>query len=140
MMRDTFSLFDTSGDGMISLSELSKIMKKLGRHIPKDALQSMLDEVDADGSGSIEWTEFLQLMLASDTTDSDDEYLKAFNMLDRENRGFLYMSDVASLIQQILPGEITPEEVRLMALESKFEDENLDRLTYKEFVKMVMAN
>jgi calmodulin len=139
-MRETFALFDASGDGLISLSELSKIMKKLGRKLPREQLQAMMAEVDADGSGNIEWDEFLQFMLLTESNDNDDEYEKAFNMIDKEGRGFLYMEDVANLINQLSPGEITPEELRMMVDESKFEDENSDRLTYKEFVKMVMSN
>ena len=36
--------------------------------------------------------------------------------------------------------DLTEKDLRLLALEAKFEDQNFDELTFKEFVKMMMNN
>lgn len=47
--RDAFSLFDKDGDGTITTSELSTVMKQLGEEISHKELGEMIKEVDEDG-------------------------------------------------------------------------------------------
>ena len=61
--KEVFSIFDRNGDGTISKKELGKaIRKSVGQTLSESELQGMIDEVDADGSGSIDFTEFLTMM------------------------------------------------------------------------------
>lgn len=48
--------------GTIDLKELKAAMKALGFDVSKDEIKKMLASVDADGSGEIEFEEFLQMM------------------------------------------------------------------------------
>ena len=50
----------------------------------------MINEVDADGSGSIRFPEFLLMMAkkASDLT-AEDEIREAFHVFDRDGNGFI---------------------------------------------------
>lgn len=141
-MRDTFGLFDRNGDWQISTKELGRMLKLLGQRVHPKLLAGMINEFDADGSGFMEWPEFLSLMATQlkGGDDDEDEYVKAFNLLDEQKRGFLFIKEVADKIMSLLPGEISEQDLRVMALEAKFEDNNLDRLTYKEFVKMMMSD
>lgn len=53
--KDVFNHFDKDGSGSISTSELGEVMKSMGQN-PTDAeLQDMVNEVDTDQSGSIEF-------------------------------------------------------------------------------------
>merc|ERR1711997_705333 len=62
LFRDTFVIFDKDGDGTIDSKELSTVLKSMGYNPTKEEIQEMVDEVDSDGSGSIEFLEFLLLM------------------------------------------------------------------------------
>ena len=73
-------IFDKDGDGTIDSKELSTVLKSMGYNPTKEEIQDMVDEVgsqqliigskiasclcqvDSDGSGSIEFLEFLLLM------------------------------------------------------------------------------
>ena len=48
--------------GCITLDELATVMKSLEHSTTKEELQTMMDEVDVDGNGTIEFGEFLNLM------------------------------------------------------------------------------
>ena len=50
--------------GSIDYRELKAAMKALGVSVKKDELKKMITDVDADGSGSVEFPEFLQMMTA----------------------------------------------------------------------------
>ena len=89
--RDTFVIFDKDGDGTIDSKELSTVLRAMGYNPSKvrlrerivdedddddegddtgddddydeqEEVREMVDQVDVDGSGSIEFLEFLLLM------------------------------------------------------------------------------
>uniref|UniRef100_A0A453FRP2 EF-hand domain-containing protein n=1 Tax=Aegilops tauschii subsp. strangulata TaxID=200361 RepID=A0A453FRP2_AEGTS len=61
--KEAFSLFDKDGDGSITTKELGTVMRSLGQNPTEAELQDMINEVDADGNGTIDFPEFLNLML-----------------------------------------------------------------------------
>ena len=62
LFRDTFVIFDKDGDGTIDSKELSTVLKSMGYNPSIEEIKDMVEEVDSDGSGSIEFLEFLLLM------------------------------------------------------------------------------
>ena len=62
LFRDTFVIFDKDGDGTIDSKELSTVLKSMGYNPTIEEIKEMVEDVDSDGSGSIEFLEFLLLM------------------------------------------------------------------------------
>merc|ERR1712166_679123 len=60
--REAFRLFDKDGDQMITEEELKTAMMELGENPTQAQLQNMIKEVDGDGSGTINFDEFLNLL------------------------------------------------------------------------------
>ena len=50
-----FRLFDVDGSGGVTLDELRAVFESLGQQQSDDNLKAMLDEVDNDGSGQIDF-------------------------------------------------------------------------------------
>merc|ERR1719428_2742526 len=61
--RIAFNNFDTSGDGTISRKELDGLLRKMEIVLRVDQIESLLQKYDADGSGEIDFTEFLSMMV-----------------------------------------------------------------------------
>merc|ERR1712146_693099 len=57
-IKEAFDLFDTDQSGAISVSELTSAMKSLGFDVKHAVVFQMIAELDADGSGEIEFEEF----------------------------------------------------------------------------------
>ena len=73
--KEAFSLFDKDGDGTITTKELGTVMRSLGQNPTEAELQDMINEVDANGNGTIDFPEFLTMM-ARQMKDTDDDDVK----------------------------------------------------------------
>ena len=60
-LRAAFNLFDLDGGGDIDAKELGTVMRSLGANPSEDEVQAMIEEVDDDNSGCIEFPEFCEL-------------------------------------------------------------------------------
>ena len=60
--KEAFSVFDDDGNGTISTGELGMVMHSLGQSPTEAELEAMVREVDADGDGDIDFSEFLGMM------------------------------------------------------------------------------
>merc|ERR1712038_1503218 len=73
-LKEAFTVYDKNNDGTITTKELSTVMRSLGQN-PTDAeVQDMINEVDVDGSGSMEFPEFCVVMVKKmQETDTENE-------------------------------------------------------------------
>ncbi|KAH0653665.1 hypothetical protein KY285_032235 [Solanum tuberosum] len=63
--------------GCITTKELGTVMRSLGQNPTEAELQDMINEVDADGNGTIDFPEFLNLMARKMKDTDSEEELKA---------------------------------------------------------------
>ena len=61
-LKAAFRLFDKNGDNTISTKELKHVMLAMGQEYTQDQIANMVAEVDVDGDGVIDFSEFLSLM------------------------------------------------------------------------------
>ena len=82
--KEAFNFFDGDGDGTITTKEIGTVMRSLGQNPTEDELQEMINEIDVDGHGIIDFQEFLRMMvkMMSDKS-SDAEIKEAFKALGR---------------------------------------------------------
>lgn len=56
-------MFDTSGSGTIEHKELKVALRALGFEPSKEEIKSLIGDFDKDGSGRIDFHEFLDIMI-----------------------------------------------------------------------------
>ena len=80
----------SSGSGCISTKQLSSLMRCLGQTPTEAELQDMINEVDCDGNGTIDFPEFLEMQARKmKDTDTEEELVEAFRVFDRNGTGFI---------------------------------------------------
>ena len=96
----------------------------------------MMTEVDVDGNGSINYTEFLKLMKDSEIADPEAEkdMMEAFRVFDTEGNGFIN-SDVLRHVMTNIGESLTEEESQDFI---KLIDADGDGLVnYQELIKIL---
>ncbi|KAH0733743.1 hypothetical protein KY285_009450 [Solanum tuberosum] len=135
--KEAFSLFDKDGDGCITTKELGTVMRSLGQNPTEAELQDMINEVDADGNGTIDFPEFLNLMARKmKDTDSEEELKEAFRVFDKDQNGFISAAELRHVMTN-LGEKLTDEEVDEMIREADVDGDG--QINYDEFVKVMMA-
>ncbi|XP_058033950.1 troponin C, skeletal muscle isoform X2 [Ahaetulla prasina] len=136
--KAAFDMFDADGGGDISTKELGTVMRMLGQTPTKEELDAIIEEVDEDGSGTIDFEEFLVMMVRQMKEDakgkSEEELAECFRIFDRNADGFLDAEELVEIFQ--LSGErVTEEEIQELMRDG---DKNNDgRIDFDEFLKMM---
>ena len=106
-----FKAYDKESKGEIPTSLLGTVMKNLGHNLKPDQLEECIEAVDADGSGWIDFDEFLALM-AKKTKEAEDEQelREAFRVFDKNNRGVIETADLKTIFNALDP-DMPMEEI-----------------------------
>ena len=135
-MREAFNLFDKNGDGTITVKELGTVMRQLGQNPTNEELGDMINEVDIDGNGTLDFEEFCNLQARQMKDKNQEQELEErFKLFDRDGNGLIDRDELATVMRQ-LGEKLTDEEIDEMIEEA---DKNGDgSIDYHEFVKYMM--
>uniref|UniRef100_A0A2N9I8E3 Calmodulin n=1 Tax=Fagus sylvatica TaxID=28930 RepID=A0A2N9I8E3_FAGSY len=135
--KEAFSLFDKDGDDCITTKELGTVMRSLGQNPTEAELQDMVNEVDVDRSGTIEFSEFLNLMARKmKDSDSEEQLKEAFRVFDKDQDGFISAIELRNVLTN-LGEKLTDDEVDEMIREADADGDG--QINYEEFVKVMMT-
>jgi len=137
--RDAFEVFDKNGNGRISMAELGEMMTNLGKEVPsKRELEDILEELDVDQSGGIDFAEFLQFMIADGAfgakTNSGD-LGEIFDVMDTDGDGAISADDLAKVMHKMgmsHSGSDIEEMIKATGSDS-------GRVTRDQFLKMISS-
>merc|ERR1711971_334485 len=135
--KEAFSLFDKDGDGTITTKELGTVMRSLGQNPTEAELMDMIQEIGADGSGTIDFPEFLTMMARKmKDSDSEEEILEAFKVFDKDGNGFISAAELRHIMTN-LGEKLTDEEVDEMIREADIDGDG--QVNTRKFVTMMTS-
>ena len=112
-IREAFNLFDTDHSGNIDYRELKAAMRALGFEVKKEELKKMITDIDADGSGSIEFPEFLEMMTGKmGEKDTKEEINKVFKLVRPQPFRLLDQFSLSSMTHDPRAPSLTIARVR----------------------------
>uniref|UniRef100_A0A1B6E6U9 EF-hand domain-containing protein n=1 Tax=Clastoptera arizonana TaxID=38151 RepID=A0A1B6E6U9_9HEMI len=135
--KEAFMLFDKDEDGRITMAELGVVMRSLGQRPSETELRDMVNEVDRDGNGTIEFNEFLQMMSRKiKVSDSEAELREAFRVFDKDNDGMISSYELRHVMTN-LGEKLSDEEVDDMIKEADTDGDG--QVNYNEFVSILTS-
>lgn len=138
-LRDVFMGLDNNGDGLLTIKELKEGLEKAGMEVSAD-LQKIMEDVDSDGSGVIDYTEFLAATLDKKLYLQEDVCWQAFRVFDRDGDGKISREEIAAILNDG-GSDVAGVAVREIADLMKDLDKNGDGLIdFDEFMQMMRAS
>jgi Ca2+-binding EF-hand superfamily protein len=101
-LREQFHLIDKDGNGVITKDELVQAFEAAPPSKQGDIrawAEALFEQLDSDGSGEIEFTEWEAAALRSFTEISDSAMLAAFRTIDVDDTGNISLDNLRRLIQ-----------------------------------------
>ena len=112
-LRLVFNHFDTDHSGSIDVDELGRVFDSMGQNLAKEELESMIVQVDDDGSGEIEFEEFMLLMCSNfgNQRTFDQEMLEEFQQRDPKLTGIIMKKVLKEMIKDLSGPYLTDAEI-----------------------------
>ncbi|KAJ3286854.1 hypothetical protein HDU79_006169 [Rhizoclosmatium sp. JEL0117] len=137
-IREAFQLFDTDGSGSITNKEWRIAMKAMGFEPTKEENKQMLSEMDKDGSGTIDYDEFLGMITRRLVNNmAKAEMQKLFHVIrealpvSRMRISAIHLKNIADLVGE----EFTSEEIKEMIEEG--DKDNDGEISEEDFVRLM---
>lgn len=133
-IKTTFDLLDRDKDGNIDVKELERFILSQGMNIPPEELQELVEKIDSNGDGKIQYGEFKQSMDKIITKEDEESLCKQiFDMLDRGSDKVISVEELKYAFY-CLGEPLTDDDVRHLI---QFASGNgRDEVTFEEFSKI----
>ena len=144
----TFRQFDRDDSGELDISELKQVFSILGVKVHEESIKLLLAGIDEDGSGEVDFKEFLQMMVTQKKKlDQDEELEEAFKVfvlsrlaaddfygMDGFENGFENGADLVAA--QVVTAKVLLYQLRAAGL---VDDKVDDPEQQEELVKVMLA-
>merc|ERR1712051_80469 len=122
-----------NGDGLLTVVEMREGLKSAGiKEIPSDLLQ-ILQDVDSDGSGIIDYTEFLAATLDRKTYQTEDACWAAFRVFDKDGDGRISRAE----LQNVLSHEALAGATEIEKMMDEVDVSGDGYIDFEEFMEMM---
>lgn len=138
--REAFDMFDKDGDGALTHLELRTVLESMGLVMTDAELQELALAMDADNSGKIEFSEFLEMMATkqreAENMTFESELREAFQEVDRNGDGFISAFELQQ-IMNLLGEPLKDDEVREMIAVA--DSQGLGKVSFEDFQRIVAS-
>ncbi|OMJ66312.1 hypothetical protein SteCoe_36876 [Stentor coeruleus] len=134
-LGDIFKSIDTNGDGKLSRDELfQEFRKTMSYEEAEDEVNRILNCVDMDMNGFIDYSEFLISTMKKESLISKKNLETAFKMFDKDGSGYISASELKSILGENVK---SPNNV-WMEIISKVDKDGDGEISVAEFKDMMM--
>ena len=136
-LRAAFDVFDKDKSGSISIKELGTMLRTFGQNLTKLELIKMIEEIDENKDGTVDFKEFLYLMVEypkSKEGDNMDILLEAFKVFDRDNNKKITSHELRYVMNNL---EADLNESELEDMIKEFDVDGDGEIDEEEFISLM---
>lgn len=103
-LRAIFDRFDMDHDGSLTQLELAALLRSLGLKPSGDQIHHLLDNMDANGNGLIEFDELVEAILPDMNEEvliNQDQLMEVFRSFDRDGNGYITAAELAGQMSKM---------------------------------------
>ncbi|XP_050372653.1 probable calcium-binding protein CML16 [Argentina anserina] len=97
-LKDIFMRFDMNSDGSLTHLELGALLRSLGVKPHGDQLHVLLNNMDANGNGAVEFEELVNAILPNMNDEilvNQEQLMEVFRSFDRDGNGYITAAELA---------------------------------------------
>eukprot|EP00933_Yihiella_yeosuensis_P034131 TRINITY_DN27667_c0_g1_i1.p1 TRINITY_DN27667_c0_g1~~TRINITY_DN27667_c0_g1_i1.p1 ORF type:complete len:498 (+),score=94.47 TRINITY_DN27667_c0_g1_i1:94-1587(+) len=135
-LRKLFLSLDANGDGMLTVKEIQDGLKDGGIYpIPPD-VQKLIESMDCDGSGAIDYSEFLAATVDAKMYGQEDVLWSAFCVFDRNGDGKISQDELRKVLETDSVNEVVGAEA-VQEIMREIDADGNGEIDFKEFIQMM---
>eukprot|EP00640_Fibrocapsa_japonica_P006837 CAMPEP_0113941546 /NCGR_PEP_ID=MMETSP1339-20121228/7439_1 /TAXON_ID=94617 /ORGANISM="Fibrocapsa japonica" /LENGTH=158 /DNA_ID=CAMNT_0000945721 /DNA_START=111 /DNA_END=587 /DNA_ORIENTATION=+ /assembly_acc=CAM_ASM_000762 len=136
--REIFNLVDRDGGGTITKEELGELMDTLGIDASPEEIDLMINEIDQDNNGEIDFQEFVAVMSRKvNATYTSDQVKNAFKVFEGNSApGYIKVDALLKALMTYGSEKLSEEQAK--ELVSQLEPDQNGLINYSEYVNMMM--
>ncbi|CAL9068808.1 unnamed protein product [Musa banksii] len=135
-IKDMFEKMDINKNGKITFEELKFGLRKLGHQIPDADVQILMEAADVDGTGTLDYGEFVAVSIHLRKIGNDEHLHKAFSYFDQNKSGYI---EIEELRDSLVDDLGTNHEEVINAIIHDVDTDKDGRISYEEFAAMMKA-
>lgn len=140
VVETAFRCLDRNGDGVLTVEEM---IKGLGKHMDcsSDQLSKLFEQVDRDGSGTLNVNEFTCVTMDQKQTTSLPVLWQAFNAFDKDQSGEITFDEMDKIVKEVEGALLGQEQVTALCTDIRHELEGVGqngKIDFDQFVYIMM--
>ena len=134
-LKKIFYKIDLNLDGKLSKDELEIAFKEAGMEMKNEQLNKVIESIDFDGNGFIEYEEFIRVTLPKEQLFTEKNLKNAFDMFDLDKNGTISLNEFKEIlgIKTINNKNVNKELLKEIPIQGE------EEMTFEQFKKIFIG-